>query len=96
MADFEKMGLSVYTTTDDGSAGEKGLVTAPLERSLAAGDVQHLYACGPVGMLQGISALADRFQVACQLSIETIMACGMGACMGCAVKSKDALDEKCR
>lgn len=96
VADFEKMGLQVYTTTDDGSAGEKGLVTMPLERSLAARDVQSLYACGPVGMLRGISALADRFQVACQVSIETIMACGMGACMGCAVKSTDSLDEKCR
>jgi len=96
VADFEKMGLQVYTTTDDGSAGEKGLVTMPLERSLAARDVQSLYACGPVGMLQGLAALADRFQVDCQVSVETIMACGMGACMGCAVKSTDTLDEECR
>jgi len=96
VADFEKMGLQVYTTTDDGSAGEKGLVTAPLERALAARDVRNLYACGPVGMLQGLAALADLFQVPCQVSVETIMACGMGACMGCAVKSKEALDEKCR
>lgn len=96
VTDFEKMGLRVYTTTDDGSAGERGLVTEPLERSLAARDVQKVYACGPVGMLRGIATLADRFQVACQVSIETIMACGMGACMGCAVKSTDALDDKCR
>ena len=94
--DFTGMGLGVSTTTDDGSAGEKGLVTGPLERALAAGDIQQVYACGPVGMLKGVAALAEKYQVACQVSIETIMACGMGACMGCAVKSRASLDDKCR
>ena len=93
--DFEQLGLAVSTTTDDGSAGEKGLVTLPLERSLAAGEIGMICACGPVGMLQGVGALAKKYQVACQVSVETIMACGMGACMGCAVQSQDALDEKC-
>ena len=94
--DFRAMGLAVSTTTDDGSAGEKGLVTGPLERALAAGDIQRVYACGPVGMLKGTAALADKYSVDCQVSIETFMACGMGACMGCAVKSKVDRDEKCR
>ena len=94
--DFRQMGLSVFTTTDDGSAGERGLVTAPLERALADGEIGMIYACGPVGMLKGVAALAEKYAVACQVSIETIMACGMGACMGCAVRTRDALDEKCR
>jgi dihydroorotate dehydrogenase electron transfer subunit len=94
--DFAEMGLQVSTTTDDGSAGEKGLVTEPLERALAAGDIDRVYACGPVGMLKGVAALAEKYPVACQVSIETYMACGMGACMGCAVKSKDPLEDKCR
>jgi dihydroorotate dehydrogenase electron transfer subunit len=96
VSDFEEMGLQVATTTDDGSTGEQGLVTAPLERSLAARETQLVYACGPVGMLKGISTLAAGYQVACQVSIETIMACGMGACMGCAVESTDPRDDKCR
>ena len=94
--DFSEMGLRVSTTTDDGSVGEKGLVTGPLERALATGDIQQVYACGPLGMLKGVAALAEKYQVACQVSIETIMACGMGACMGCAVKSKDTLEDRCR
>jgi dihydroorotate dehydrogenase electron transfer subunit len=55
-----------------------------------------LYACGPVGMLKGMASLADRYKVPCQVSIETIMACGMGACMGCAVTSRDEPDGKRR
>jgi len=94
--DFSEMGLRVSTTTDDGSAGEKGLVTGPLEKALAAGDIQMVYACGPVGMLKGVAALAEKYKVACQVSIETIMACGMGACMGCVVKSKDSREDRCR
>ncbi len=94
--DFKKMGLRVYTTTDDGSAGEKGLVTRLLESSVKAREVELVYACGPMGMLKGVFAITEKYQVACQVSIETIMACGMGACMGCAVKSKHSLDEKCR
>jgi dihydroorotate dehydrogenase electron transfer subunit len=94
--EFKKMGLQVCTTTDDGSAGEKGLVTRPLERSVKAREVEMVYACGPMGMLKGVFAIAEKYQVACQVSIETIMACGMGACMGCAVKSGHSLDEKCR
>ncbi len=94
--DFSEMQLQVSTTTDDGSAGEKGLVTGPLERALAAGDIQMVYACGPVGMLKGVATLAEKYKVACQVSIETIMACGMGACMGCAVKSKDLREDKRR
>ena len=92
--DFEQLGLPVFTTTDDGSAGEKGIVTGPLERSLAAGEIGMIYACGSVGMLKTVVELAARYEVACQVSIETIMACGMGACMGCAVRSLDPLDKQ--
>jgi dihydroorotate dehydrogenase electron transfer subunit len=49
-----------------------------------------------VGMLKGVAALAEKYKVACQVSIETIMACGMGACMGCAVQSKDSREDRCR
>jgi len=94
--DFKALGLAVSTTTDDGSAGERGLVTEVLERTLAAGETQMVYACGPEGMLKGTAALAEKYAVACQVSIETMMACGMGACMGCAVKSKADQDAKCR
>jgi dihydroorotate dehydrogenase electron transfer subunit len=47
-----------------------------------------VYACGPHGMLVCIAGIAERRQVACQVSIETLMACGLGACLGCAVASR--------
>ncbi len=94
--EFKKMGLRVDTTTDDGSAGRKGLVTRPLERSVKAREVERVYACGPMGMLKGVLAIAEKYQLACQVSIETLMACGIGACMGCAVKSAPSRDEKCQ
>lgn len=85
--DFETLGISVRTTTDDGSEGEHGLVTAPLERALRAATPPGIvYACGPLPMLRGVARLARAGGVACQVSIETVMACGMGACLGCAVE----------
>jgi dihydroorotate dehydrogenase electron transfer subunit len=49
-------------------------------------------ACGPMGMLSCVAGIAQRLNVACQLSIESVMACGMGACLGCAVQAADDRD----
>ncbi|TES91248.1 MAG: hypothetical protein E3J94_03955, partial [Desulfobacteraceae bacterium] len=48
-----------------------------------------IYACGPLEMLKCVAGIAEKHAVPCQISIETIMACGMGACLGCAVERKD-------
>jgi NAD(P)H-flavin reductase len=71
--------------TDDGSAGHEGLVTELLEHEL--GDDPHavVYACGPAGMLEGVRAICERHGVPAQLALEAGMACGFGACFGCAV-----------
>ncbi len=83
---FQELGMTVVTTTDDGSDGLPGLITAPLKTRMQTQPPDMLYACGPSGMLQAVAALSRQFQVRCQLSIETIMACGLGACLGCAVE----------
>ena len=77
----------VEVTTEDGSAGRKGLVTAPLEEILAAaspGSLQ-LYACGPNPMLAAVAHLARAHEMPCDLSLEAPMACGFGVCLGCVV-----------
>jgi dihydroorotate dehydrogenase electron transfer subunit len=79
---------SVHVTTDDGSYGEKGLVTEVLEKTLATDCPDMIYACGPMPMLKAVAGLAARHGVKCQVSMETVMACGLGACLGCAVKNK--------
>ncbi len=86
---FETLGVDLVLTTEDGSAGERGRIAAPLERQLAALDRGTrrlmLYACGPEGMLAACARLAARFGRPCQVSVERIMGCGMGGCYSCVV-----------
>lgn len=70
-------------TTDDGSVGEKTLVTAPLEREIKSFD--RVYACGPKRMLQAVSGLCTANGVPVDVSLDERMACGMGACLGCII-----------
>ncbi|MDM8538259.1 dihydroorotate dehydrogenase electron transfer subunit [Desulfobacterales bacterium HSG17] len=91
MNDFFSVGMNtVHISTDDGSAGQKELVTSPLERAIQSSRPDIIYACGPTPMLKAVSNIAEKYNIACQISIETMMACGMGACMGCAVHSKES------
>ena len=90
MNDFLSLGMNtVHITTDDGSAGEKELITSPLEHFVQKKTPEIIYACGPTPMLKSVSNIAEKYNTACQISIETMMACGIGACMGCAVHSKE-------
>lgn len=86
--DFRDWGIAVTATTDDGSFGDQCLVTDPLETAIQQCRPEIVCACGPHGMLACIAGIAERHQVPCQLSIETMMACGMGVCLGCAVESR--------
>lgn len=79
---FELLG-PVYTTTEDGSQGEKGLVT---EHSIITGNnwnYEQIYACGPVLMMKAVAQLAERRNTNCEVSLENTMACGFGACLTC-------------
>jgi dihydroorotate dehydrogenase electron transfer subunit len=87
--DFAALGLPIQTTTDDGSAGDQCLVTHPVDIALTDHRCDVIFACGPVPMLECVIGVAVAHAVPCQVSIETAMACGMGACLGCAVPSRD-------
>jgi dihydroorotate dehydrogenase electron transfer subunit len=86
---FEHLGMEIHYATEDGSMGERGLVTAPLARFLKqhghAG--QCIYACGPWAMMRAAHNLALRFRVPCEVSLEARMGCSLGACMGCVVQA---------
>jgi len=86
--DFAQLGLTVDTTTDDGSAGDQCLVTHPLEEAVDRHPPDLIIACGPMAMLGCVIGIAEKHRVPCQVSIETAMACGMGACLGCAVEGR--------
>ncbi|MBN2083923.1 MAG: hypothetical protein JW748_01775 [Anaerolineales bacterium] len=88
--EFRGIGAQILTVcTDDGSLGEKGLVTEMLERGIRDGCVPResvrLYACGPAGMLRAVAGIAERHSLPCEVSLEERMACGIGACHGCTV-----------
>ena len=85
---FSDMGMPLRVTTDDGSSGDQCLVTDPLSASVVENRPDIIYACGPMAMLDCIAGIAEKHQVCCQVSIETMMACGMGACLGCAVEGR--------
>jgi dihydroorotate dehydrogenase electron transfer subunit len=85
---FQRLGIELVLTTEDGSLGERGRIAAPLERQLAAADrgqAVTLYACGPEGMLAACARLALRYGRPCQVSVERVMGCGMGGCYSCVV-----------
>ncbi|NVM22202.1 MAG: dihydroorotate dehydrogenase electron transfer subunit [Desulfobacterales bacterium] len=84
---FESMGVKVSITTEDGSLGEKGVVTSLVEKAIQInGKPDIIYACGPTPMLKAISDIAASYDIGCQISLETVMACGFGVCLGCAVE----------
>ena len=83
-----RLGINVHTTTDDGSAGDQCLVTHPVEIAIQDVRPDIMYACGPAEMLKCVLGFAEKYAVPCQVSIETMMACGVGACLGCAVEDR--------
>ncbi|MBW1954841.1 MAG: dihydroorotate dehydrogenase electron transfer subunit [Deltaproteobacteria bacterium] len=81
-------GVMLQVTTDDGSDGEHCPVTHPFQTAARADPPERIYACGPEAMLRCVAQAARVLKTPCQVSIETLMACGIGACLGCAVKGK--------
>lgn len=88
-ADFERLAQKLVCTTDDGSEGARCFLTSPLEEETRRRPPDVIMACGPMDMLICVAGIAERMNIACQLSIESAMACGMGACLGCAVAAAD-------
>ena len=81
--------------TDDGSVGRPALVTELLREALEAGEHAAVYACGPPAMLESVRALCAACGVPAQLALESAMACGYGACLGCAVPTRDGYLRLC-
>lgn len=84
--DFEKYG-KVYVATEDGSVGTKGNVMDAIAENGLKADI--IYACGPMPMLRAIKVYAKEHHIKAYISLEEHMACGVGACLGCVVKTKE-------
>ena len=86
---FERLGVRVVLTTEDGSRGEAGLVTGPLERALGAAAPDTpltIYACGPTTMMRAVAALGATHGRSTEVSLEPVMGCGLGGCYSCVVR----------
>jgi dihydroorotate dehydrogenase electron transfer subunit len=85
--DFRGLGIDVQISTDDGSAGHHGFVTDLVKQALAGSNAPtRLMGCGPEPMMHALAKLAAAAGVPCELSLETPMACGIGACFSCVAK----------
>lgn len=85
LEEFNAIG-TVYTSTEDGSHGEKGLVTT---NSVFGNHYDKIYCCGPMPMMKAVAMLAKTADMDCEVSLENKMACGLGACLCCVEKNSD-------
>lgn len=92
---FKKLGIRTLVSTDDGSLGYKGLVTDLLSQELSKKPYKAVAACGPERMMSAVAKIAESQKINCYLSFEAYMACGLGACFGCAVKTKTGHKRVC-
>ncbi len=77
----------VYATTEDGSFGEKGYITQ--HSVLNNIDIEQIYACGPKPMMMALAKYAKEKSISCEVSLENMMACGIGACLCCVENTVD-------
>ncbi len=82
--EFEEVSNELTITTDDGTYGKKGFAIDYLKQEIEG--IDKIFACGPLPMLKAVQKLALEKNIPCQISLEEKMACGMGVCLGCAVK----------
>jgi dihydroorotate dehydrogenase electron transfer subunit len=81
--DIKRLATTLTITTDDGSSGTQGRVTDVLPDIMEKSDSAVVYACGPMGMLSAVAAIASEKRAHSQCSVEESMACGIGVCMTC-------------
>ena len=83
--EFEPYG-DTFFATEDGSLGEKGMVT---QHSKFTTNYDHIYTCGPTPMMKAVARHAMANNIECEVSLENMMACGIGACLCCVVDSDE-------
>ncbi|MBI5212793.1 MAG: dihydroorotate dehydrogenase electron transfer subunit [Nitrospirae bacterium] len=109
LSEVEALAKEVFVATDDGSEGKKGLITEllidflnstqppPFPPLLKGGEGGlPIYACGPKPMLKKLSKIARESGIKCYVSLEEHMACGIGACLGCVVRTASGYRRVCK
>ncbi|UCH80458.1 MAG: dihydroorotate dehydrogenase electron transfer subunit [Nitrospiraceae bacterium] len=97
--DFRSMGVDLRISTDDGSYGVKGNIVNVLKKYIARDSLKApyvMYACGPAIMLMKLSGLASEYKMKGYIAMEQNMACGIGTCLGCVVKTRKGHKRVCK
>ncbi len=95
MDEFKKNGCKVYITTDDGGAGVKGYVSKLFSKINPDPQSTVLYTCGPHAMMLSVQKFAKENNLRCEAACEAMMACGLGACLGCSIKTTKGYKTTC-
>lgn len=96
--DFKGLGIKPLIATDDGSYGKRALATEVLEElfSKLGAILPTIFACGPESMLKRVKSITRRRGFGCYASLEENIACGVGACLGCAVRTRSGYKMVCK
>jgi dihydroorotate dehydrogenase electron transfer subunit len=90
LKEFSKLPIPIHVATEDGTVGHKGVVTDLLPLVIPQQKPEIIYASGPEAMLKEVGQWANQYKISCQVSLERLMACGIGACLSCVAKTKTA------
>jgi dihydroorotate dehydrogenase electron transfer subunit len=91
-SEYKKIG-EVFITTEDGSEGEKGFVTD--HSVLTSHNYEMIYCCGPEAMMKAVAQYCKKKRIACEVSLENLMGCGIGACLCCVVETVNGNKSTC-
>jgi dihydroorotate dehydrogenase electron transfer subunit len=95
MQEFKDNGVKVHIATDDGSVGTKGLVSVLFDKIEKNPGKAFIYTCGPNPMMKAVQSFAAQHGILGQAACEEIMACGLGACLGCSIETKNGFKTVC-
>jgi dihydroorotate dehydrogenase electron transfer subunit len=95
MQEFKDGGVKVFVATDDGSVGVKGRVSILFGKIKKDPQTTFLYTCGPNAMMAAVQDFAGQHNLRGQAACEEIMACGLGACLGCSIETKHGYKTVC-
>ncbi len=95
MQEFKDNGVKVHLATDDGSVGAKGRVSVLFDKMAKDPAGTYIYTCGPNPMMKSVQAFAAQHNLGAQAACEEIMACGLGACLGCSIETTHGFKTVC-
>ncbi len=95
MKEFKDNGVKVHIATDDGSAGNKGRVSVLFDKIKFNPESTFIYTCGPNPMMKAVQDFANKNGLKGQAACEEVMACALGACLGCSIETKHGYKTVC-